>query len=122
MKDAPPVPPLQLVIESEGPAHDPTWIRVKALDLTEANAGAKNRQKILDALRTLTPVLAEDTKTLGIPLTGVVEAVGLSDKTVRAHLSLLAQEHAARVVGTLRRPAARGTTRVPLWAALETSA
>ena len=120
VKDAPPAAPLRLVITSDGPPHDPVWLKVRAVELSEAGTGTKNREAILTALRTLAPIPAEDLGgALGIPVDALAKAVGLSEKTVKTHLKLLQTDQAVRIVGHVARQGARGRTRAPLWAAVE---
>ncbi len=84
--------------------HDPLWLKVMAVEFTDAGTGAKNREAILAALRTLTPIPADDLLgALGVPVDALVKAVGLSEKTVKAHLKVLQADQAARVVGHVTR-------------------
>jgi hypothetical protein len=120
VKDAPPTAPLRLVIDSDGPTHDPTELRVRAVELAEAGTGTKNRESLLAALRTLTPVPADDLLGAhGLPVDTLAKAVGLSEKTVKAHLKLLQGDQAARIVGHVLRQGSRGVTKAPLWTAVE---
>ena len=54
-KDAPPAPAFALVFESEGPVHDPTWVRLRAEELTETSVRARNLDAVLQALGTVPP-------------------------------------------------------------------
>lgn len=114
-KDAPPIPPFKLIIESEGPPHDPTWLRLRAEDLTDATAGTKNREAVLEALRGLAPIPADDTGALGLPVDALAEKLGFSKRTVRDHLAHLRDNGVARIVGTATRQGKRGQTKADLW-------
>ena len=52
-KDFPPPAPFRLVIESDGPLHDPVALRLRAEPLTDATDHEQTRGTILQALRTL---------------------------------------------------------------------
>jgi hypothetical protein len=109
-----------LVIEAEGPAHDPTSVRLRAEELTETTVGAQNRAKVLQALTTLDRVPADQGEA-GVPVTAIIKTVTLSDKSVRAHLRALAKENLARQVGAqlVPRPGQRGAAKIPLWRAAD---
>ncbi len=108
-KDAPPMPPFKLLVESEGPPHDPRWIRLRAEDLTESSVRERNMETVLQALQTLPATEAIEGKP-GVPVDTLAKTVKLSDKTVRECLKGLREQEKAEVVG-------KGSNNANLWSA-----
>jgi hypothetical protein len=98
-KDAPPHPGFSLTIESEGPLHDPTWVRLKAEDLAQGNRAADeaNDERVLEALAVLAPVPAREGRP-GVTLEAIFTAAKMSERTTRRSLTRL--EDAGRCVVT----------------------
>jgi hypothetical protein len=106
-KDAPPQPPFRLVIESEGPAHQPTMVRVRAQDEPEGRA-QDSRERIYEAVAALPPTLPL-TGQPGVTLHAICAAVRCSEKTARVTLEALRAEGRVRVAG-------KTTKQANLWA------
>jgi hypothetical protein len=104
-KDAPPAPAFTLVFESEGPVHDPTWVRLRADELTETSVRAQNLDRVLQALGTVPPSAAV-TGRPGVLILSLVAALTLSDKTIRGCLKNLEAAGKAAVVGKASKGAA----------------
>jgi hypothetical protein len=109
-KDAPPAPAFTLIFESEGPVHDPTWVRLRAEELTETSVRARNLDAVLQALGTVPPSAAVEGLS-GVLILSLVAALKLSDKTIRGCLKDLEVAGKAAVVGKASKGAAlwRGT-------------
>jgi hypothetical protein len=104
-KDAPPAPAFTLVFESEGPVHDPLWVRLRADELTETSVRARNLDAVLQALGTVPPSAAVEGLP-GVLILSLVPAVKLSDKTIRGCLKDLEAAGKAAVVGKASKGAA----------------
>lgn len=100
-KDAPPAPAFKLVFESEGPAHDPLWVRLRAEELTETSIRARTLDAILQALSTIPPTPnLDDGGRPGVPVEELIKVVKVSEKTVRTCLKDLEKASKAESVGT----------------------
>jgi hypothetical protein len=108
-KDAPPAPAFKLVFESEGPVHDPLWVRLRAEDLTESSVRERNLDAVLQALATLPPTTPVE-GAAGVAIKDLVAALKLAEKTIRTCLKDLETGGKAAVIGKATKGAA-------LWAA-----
>jgi len=83
---------------------------------------AQFRDRVLQAIRTLDPVPADQGKA-GVPVTAIVASLTLSAKSVRSHLRDLEKETLAKLTGhvlTPRPEGKKGATKTPLWVAVTT--
>lgn len=94
-KDGPPVPAFKLIIEAEGPEHDPVWIRLRAED---DRSGEDADEVIYQAVATL-PTEAALAGKPGVPVATIAGAVKRSDKTVRRALKRLVDAGRVLVTG-----------------------
>jgi Bifunctional DNA primase/polymerase, N-terminal/AAA domain/Primase C terminal 1 (PriCT-1) len=94
-KDSPAQPDFMLAIESEGPDHDPHWVRLMA---NETKMDTMTSQRVLDALGTL-PREQALTGEPGVSLDAIVKETKRSDKAVRMALKALESQKRIRVVG-----------------------
>jgi hypothetical protein len=105
-KDAAPSSSWALRIESEGPRHAPTLVRLHADDLaTTANStDTANDEAVYQAVATLPPKPAVKGKgSPGVPKEDIEEATGKSDATVRRSLNRLQDAGRIRVTGKMSR-------------------
>jgi hypothetical protein len=84
-KDAPPAPAFALRFESEGPIHDPVWVRLRAEELTESSIRARHLDAVLQALGTVA-VTAPTEGLPGVTVKDLVASLKLAEKTVRTCL------------------------------------
>jgi hypothetical protein len=92
-------------LESEGPVHDPLWVRLRAEELTETSVRARNLDAVLQALGTVPSTPAVE-GSAGVLITSLVSAVKLSDKTIRGCLKDLEAAGKATIVGKASKGAA----------------
>jgi hypothetical protein len=109
-KDAPPAPAFKLLFESEGPVHDPLWVRLHAEELTESSVRERNLDAVLQALGTLPTTPAVEGKD-GVPVVALVQHLKLAEKTVRTCLKDLESAQKAAPVG-------KATKNAVLWAGI----
>jgi hypothetical protein len=107
-KDGPPQAPFRLVIESEGPTHDPTLIRLKAEDLETGTAEEELKEQAVQALATL-PKTEALMGCPGVTLRTITEALKRkSEKPIRQALQSLHADGRVHVVG-------KGPYQADLW-------
>ncbi len=95
-KDGPPVPAFKLVIEAEGPAHDPVRIRLRAED---DGSGEDADELVYQAVATLPAESALAGKP-GVSVASIAaKAVKRSDKTIRRSLRRLVDAGRVLVIG-----------------------
>jgi hypothetical protein len=115
-KDAPPRPAFLLLWESEGPDHDPLWVKLRAEEEVPGTiVRARNLDRVLDALRTTPPTPLPLEGIPGVAVADLVTVVKLTDKTVRSLLKELEVTGRAETVGKLANNAF-------LWAATKAQA
>jgi len=114
-KDLPPVEPFRLVFESEGPQHDPTFIRLQAGDLTEQKA-VQQLTETLDALRAADQVPGTDGR-LGATVDNVARILKKTASTTRRRLNQLKEADLAEIVDEISGEGGKRST--PLWAPRE---
>lgn len=90
-KDGPPVPGFKLVIEAEGPEHDPVWLRLRAED----DQGDDLEELVYQAIATLPKTEALVGKP-GVTLEAIAAAVKRAPRTVRRPIKSL--EESGRIV------------------------
>src|SRR5262249_47495889 len=88
-----------LTLESEGPAHAPTMVRLVASDQKTDSA---IDDLVAQAVSTL-PVVAPKTGKPGVTVAAIVESLKKSDKTIREALKRLMAEERCLEVGTASR-------------------
>jgi len=98
-KDGAPVPPFRLRLETEGPPHAPTLVRLRAED-EGPDTGIDD--VVVQAVATLPPTPAV-TGQPGVTVKALAEAVKKSDKTVRDALKRLLAAERCLEVGTASR-------------------
>jgi hypothetical protein len=104
-KDAAPAPAFRLVFESEGPVHDPAWVRLRAEDLTESSVRERNLDAVLQALGTV-PKTAPIEGAAGVAIRDLVATLKLAEKTIRTCLKDLETAGKAAAVGKATKGAA----------------
>jgi hypothetical protein len=105
-KDAAPVPSWALRIESEGPVHAPSLVRLHAEDLasTARSADAANDEAVYQAVATLPrrePVKGQGAP--GVPREDIERAMGKSSATVRRSLDRLQDAGRLLLTGKMSR-------------------
>jgi hypothetical protein len=95
-KDSAPVPGFRLRLEAEGPAHNPTSIRLVAEDDA---GGSECDELVYQAVATL-PKTEPVTGSPGVPRKAIVEATKKGDSTVRRALENLLAAERCLVTGT----------------------
>lgn len=98
-KDGAPTPGFRLRLESEGPSHAPTLVRLIA---EEEKADDDADELVYQAIATLPPVEAVAGRP-GVPVKAIIEATKKSDKTVRRALDNLLSVGRCLVTGTMSR-------------------
>jgi len=100
-KDLPPAPDYTLRIEFDGPAHDPSLIRLVVEEIkTEAAAGAETDELVYQAVATCPTTPAVEGRA-GVPLAALMAATKKSDRTVRRSLDRLIDAERCLVTGTM---------------------
>jgi AAA domain len=97
-KDLPPTPDFTLRLEFEGPAHDPTTVRLVVAEVPQAPGAAEVDELLIQALATAPTVPAKEGRG-GVPIENLIAAVKKSDKTVRDGLRRLIDAGRCLVVG-----------------------
>ena len=104
-KDGPPQPPFRLVIESEGPSHDPTLIRLRAEELETGAKTEQLKEQVFQAVATL-PKTAPISGKPGVTIKAITVALNRrSDKPIREALKTLEAEGRVQAVGTAAKQA-----------------
>jgi hypothetical protein len=100
-KDGAPVPGFTLTIESEGPSQTPTLVRLVAEDAVDPHA---EDDRVFHAVATLPkqPAVKDDP---GVSIKQLIDALKLSESTVRRALKHLLADHRCLVTGTMTKQA-----------------
>lgn len=101
-KDGAPVPAFRLLIESEGPSHAPTLVRLIAK--TDEEAASDADDVIAQAVGTLPKSVAVEGQS-GVSITTLVQTLKKSDKTIRRALERLVEAGRVLVTGTTTKQA-----------------
>jgi hypothetical protein len=101
-KDGAPVPAFALRWETDGPAHDPTLVRLHADDLGKASAAEELKEKVFEATSRL-PAEEALTGQGGVSIKALAADVKRSNKPVRDAVALLVAEERLRETGTARK-------------------
>ena len=100
-KDGAPVPGFRLRLETEGPAHNPTVVR---LTVESDDHASEAEETVYQAVASLPPTAALTGKP-GVSIAAIIAATKKSDKTVRRALDALLATERCLVTGTMTKQA-----------------